>query len=514
MTQCGNLVGNIAAAADGTGVGGVTAGGAGGSGDNTLVVVTQSIRLIRNILVAAGGAGIGGIAAVGAIGIGNDTLIFVTQSLALGLAAGSAGLGGSTGGIHPAVLMHGADAVDVELSHSNPAVIGLFCHKLHIANSLDGEADILLAGICLEGHMLRSGDPLVTLMLPDIEAGLGDLTAVVSILAGQEGELVDDIGLTEVDDAGEGVGAVQLVAGALPVGMPVGTGLVVPGVFEQAFLGIVNGLRVHGNLLPQAPQLAEGIGLLGRNLNHLVQVELGAVAAPAADAAGIAQIVAILVGSQALDGPAIIAMVNQLKNVAGLIHIGGIALNVQVASGIFQLVAAFRSLKSPEILSLCEISAGSGSQGVGTPGAASLLVGQRVFRAMQADHIGCIGFHLCDLLGDLQVSLLLCMGMTHGHQTDDHDQRQQKAQKTFQIVFHGFPFFLSFFDQVLLFPHPGSLHGIRLLYFPGFSLHRSRSSYGMPLELCSSWYAVHSRIHFQFYFTTNPLYCQCNFCAK
>ena len=56
------------------------------------------------------------------------------------------------------------------------------------------------------------------------------------------------------------------------------------------------------------------------------------------------------------------------------------------------------------------------------------------------------------------------MDMTHGHQTDDHDQCQQKAQKTFQIVFHGFPSF-RFFDTVLRSPYPGFLNGTRILPF-------------------------------------------------
>ena len=287
------------------------------------------------------------------------------------------GAGGSGNDGLVAVLMGGGGIVGhIELGNGDPAVAGLLGHELHIADSLSLEVHVLLALVGGEGGMLGNQDPLGLLGLLDIQAGLGDLAAVVA-LTGGEGELVDGVDCAEVDDTGEGVLTGQLVGGTLPVGVPDGGGVAVEGVLEQTLLPVVAGLGVNGDLGPEAAQLAEGIDLLGGGLVHGVQVELGAVAAPAADAAGVAQVVAVLVGLQALDGPACALVVDQLEDVAGLVQGGGIAADVQVAALILELVAALSGLQGPEDAGICDLVAGTGGQGVGAPCAAALQSRQK-----------------------------------------------------------------------------------------------------------------------------------------
>ena len=427
-----------------------------GRDDLLAVVAVDLLGLAGRIQRGQDSGGDDGVPVTGGgdhIGVAVAALTGVGHLAGLGTGCGS----GDFAGVAVGMLVD-ADAGDLELRNRDPAVIGLLRNELHIANSLIVEVDVLLAGVGVEGRMLCNCPPLGRLRLPDIQAGLGDQTAVVAVLTGDEGELIDDIGLTEVNDAGEGVGAVQLIGSTLPIGVPVGTGIVVPGVLELAFLRIVNGLGVHGNLLPESAELAEGVSLLGGDLHQLVQVKLGVVVFPAADAAAATQVVAVLAAGQALDGPAIVAVIGQLHVVAAFGHIGRIAADLQVAVDVLQLIAALGSLQRPDSILRCILAAGCGGQGMGTPVLFTLLIRQALHGAMQADHIGCIFFHLSDLLGDSQEGLFLCMGVTHGHQADDHDQRQQKAEKTIKFVSHfsHSSFRFLFFGNVSPRPHPFS----------------------------------------------------------
>ena len=494
VTKSCGLVSSVAVAADRAGIGGVAALGAGGSGHNGLVAVTQSgDLLLRNdplitdaALLTVGQAGPGAgcgfagnlhrrvadglgddgfpielriangaihdgiiIAALGA-GVGlfilhNNTTTGVTQGLGLvsgvavaagagigGVAALGAGRSGDNGLV--AMLMGGSDVVDVELGNGDPAVAGLLGHELHEADGLCLKVHVLTVAVVLEGCVLGNLDPLGFLGLLDEQAGLGDPAALVAN-TGSEGEAGDGVSLAEVDDAGESVLAGQLVLGSLPVGVPDGAGVAVPCVLEQALLGVVDGLGVNGDLDPVA--LAPGIDLVHGLLSDVVDVELGAVATPAADAAGIAQVVAILVGLQALDGPAGTLVVDQLKDMTGLVQGCGVAADVQVAAHILDLEAALNSLQSPDHLVLDLAAAAFGGQSVGAPCIAALRIGQGAHGAGQTNDIAHICFHRSDLLAN-GLDDFLCVDMTHGHHTDDHDQRQQQAQETHLVVFHLF----------------------------------------------------------------------------
>ncbi len=129
------LVCRVGVAADGAGVGGVAALGAGGLGDNGLIAVSVGLSLVRNVTVAADGAGVGGVAALSAGGLGDDRFIAVSGGLGLvrcvGIAADGAGIGGVaalgaggrgdnrliavSGGFHSFSIAVAADSADIDV---------------------------------------------------------------------------------------------------------------------------------------------------------------------------------------------------------------------------------------------------------------------------------------------------------------------------------------------------------------------------------------------------------------
>ena len=65
MAQSNSLISNVAVTATRTGIGGVTALGAGRRSHNSFVIMAQSNSLISNVAVAATRTGIGGVTSFG-----------------------------------------------------------------------------------------------------------------------------------------------------------------------------------------------------------------------------------------------------------------------------------------------------------------------------------------------------------------------------------------------------------------------------------------------------------------
>ena len=194
MAQRVHLIVNIAVAADGAGVGGVAALGAGGLGHDSLVAVALGVHTIINIAVAAGGAGIGGVAALGAGRLGDLSLVSVTQGSNfvsdIGIAAGGTGVGGvarlGTGGCGNRGLVVMALCLD-DFGVAVAAGAGIGDEAVFGTSRLHGDGFVMVTQSCDLVSNIRIATGTGIRGVACLGAGGGGHNSIIAVALGRNG---------------------------------------------------------------------------------------------------------------------------------------------------------------------------------------------------------------------------------------------------------------------------------------------------------------------------------------
>ena len=346
----------------------------------------------------------------------------------------------------------------IKFGNSDPLAVGLVCggsgvlsDKLHKLDSLLCEAEGLLVAVCLESLALGYQRPILSIGCLDVQAGLGYL-ATVGVRTGSEGEGVNGVILAEINFGSDGAALVQVAGGGVaPIGVPAGGGVAVQCQSNGAFVsGIAAGGLAGCGGGPMT--LAVGVNLVQSLLLERVNFPLGVavidVAPTGYDSTGIAKVIQVL--TVFTDGPIGAIELQRDQNLI-LDHTGAAGCNSQVlVICILNQETAVNGSNGPDVICGDCILSGCKTQ---TDGAAAanrgigFVVVHQLAGGLVEEYVLCTAYDFGNggLVGDDNDSIAVIddfrMGMTHGHQTDDHDQRQQKAKESLSLVFH---FFLPF----------------------------------------------------------------------